>query len=71
MEVKVSKVRDVTPAPKSYLGFNWTCSKCGETTHSEVVENTLFQYKKRSLGPMTVKKTCGGCKTLHSMELRL
>ena len=71
MEVKVSKVKNIQPAPKSYLEFEWKCTKCGATVMSEVVENVLLQYKTRTLGPMTVKKTCGGCKTLHSMELRL
>ncbi len=71
MEVKVSKVRDATPPQKTYLGFEWKCTKCGLDVTSTVVENILFQYKKRSLGPMTVNKECPDCNTEHSMELRL
>ena len=71
MEVKVSKIRNAQPPPKTYLDFEWECTACGETIQSQVVENTLFQYKKRNLGPMKVKNDCSKCGVRHSMELRL
>ena len=71
MSVKVSTVVCVDEAPKSYLEFEWTCTKCGATTTSDVVESTLFQYKKRSIGIMRVERKCAECGSKHSMELRL
>lgn len=71
MSVKVSKVRKIQSTTKTYLKFDWECTECGATTTSEVLESILFQYKKRSLAPMTTKKSCGKCSTKHSMELKL
>lgn len=71
MSVKVSKIKNIEPSPKSYLSFDWECIKCGSTVHDQVVENTLLQYKTRSLGNMRVERNCAGCKTKHSMELHL
>ena len=71
MSVKVSKVKNIEPPPISRLSFDWTCTNCGTTVESDVVEGTLLQYKTKNLGPMKVARVCPNCETKHSMELSL
>lgn len=71
MSVKVTKIKNIEPTPKSYLDYEWKCTKCNATTQDQVVENMLIQYKTRNLPPMVVERKCSECNTKHSMELKL